>query len=229
MPLERLRSVVSIIPQEPVLFRGSLRAQLDPFEVKDDKVVWDALEAVQLRPFVERTVWWPVASDRRVRCEPERRSAPVGMLCARHPAGGQVVRDRRGDFEHCGFLYAFGLPPPPPPPPSRRRGSIHSHFVHAWHIRHSQDRYTDKLIQDTINKSFAGRSLIIIAHNLHTIMHVDWVCVLKDGHLEECGSPRDLVDGMAGVGAFQAMVNASGDEEAERLRSLMQPPESATV
>lgn len=36
--LERLRSSISIIPQEPVLFSGSLRKNLDPFDEYNDEV-----------------------------------------------------------------------------------------------------------------------------------------------------------------------------------------------
>lgn len=36
--LKKLRSVISIIPQEPVLFSGSLRKNLDPFDEYSDEV-----------------------------------------------------------------------------------------------------------------------------------------------------------------------------------------------
>ncbi|XP_031343813.1 probable multidrug resistance-associated protein lethal(2)03659 isoform X2 [Photinus pyralis] len=49
VPLERLRSKVAIIPQEPFLFSGSIRYNLDPFEEYNDDVLWGALENVQLK------------------------------------------------------------------------------------------------------------------------------------------------------------------------------------
>eukprot|EP00752_Nemacystus_decipiens_P001289 g1282.t1 len=52
--LAALRSRLTIIPQEPVLFSGSLRANLDPFEVYTDEEVWDALEQASLAPTVRR-------------------------------------------------------------------------------------------------------------------------------------------------------------------------------
>lgn len=44
--LTTLRSNISIIPQEPVLFSGTLRYNLDPFETMNDETLWQALENV---------------------------------------------------------------------------------------------------------------------------------------------------------------------------------------
>ncbi|CAH1098767.1 unnamed protein product [Psylliodes chrysocephalus] len=47
--LRYLRSNISIIPQEPVLFSASLRYNLDPFDKHDDSVLWKALEHVEIK------------------------------------------------------------------------------------------------------------------------------------------------------------------------------------
>lgn len=41
--LDLLRSGISIIPQDPVLFSGSIRQNLDPFSTKSDDELWTAL------------------------------------------------------------------------------------------------------------------------------------------------------------------------------------------
>ncbi|KAM8845061.1 multidrug resistance-associated protein 1 [Spinachia spinachia] len=50
--LHELRSRITIIPQDPVLFSGSLRMNLDPFDCYSDEEVWRALELSHLKSFV---------------------------------------------------------------------------------------------------------------------------------------------------------------------------------
>jgi ABC-type multidrug transport system fused ATPase/permease subunit len=50
LPLRQVRRAISIIPQEPVMFKGSVRSNLDPFGTASDNELWHALG--------EAGSWW---------------------------------------------------------------------------------------------------------------------------------------------------------------------------
>ncbi len=62
--LGALRRAITIIPQDPVLFTGTLRSNLDPFETSADDRLWSALGHAHLSEFargLERGLDHPVA------------------------------------------------------------------------------------------------------------------------------------------------------------------------
>uniref|UniRef100_A0A0A0KAW3 ABC-type xenobiotic transporter n=2 Tax=Cucumis sativus TaxID=3659 RepID=A0A0A0KAW3_CUCSA len=52
-----LRNVLGIIPQSPVLFSGTVRFNLDPFNNHNDADLWEALERVHLKDVIRRNTF----------------------------------------------------------------------------------------------------------------------------------------------------------------------------
>jgi ABC-type multidrug transport system fused ATPase/permease subunit len=73
--LASLRESISIIPQDPVLFNGTVRHNLDPFDRVDDNAIWSALESVNLKTYIS--------------------SLPSGLLNIVHQNGGNFSVGQR--------------------------------------------------------------------------------------------------------------------------------------
>lgn len=55
--IQSSRRAMSVITQNPVLFTGSLRMNMDPFGEYEDEEIWDALEEASLKSMVKKLPW----------------------------------------------------------------------------------------------------------------------------------------------------------------------------
>lgn len=51
--IQAARKSIAVISQDPVLFEGTLKGNLDPFNIFEEQTIWKALEEVQLKSKVE--------------------------------------------------------------------------------------------------------------------------------------------------------------------------------
>ena len=63
----------------------------------------------------------------------------------------------------------------------------------------SLDSESEKLIQDALNILIQGKTVLVVAHRLSTIMKMDRIIVIKDGKIAEQGTHNDLLKKSGGL------------------------------
>ena len=69
----------------------------------------------------------------------------------------------------------------------------------------SVDTRTEALIQAAMDKMMEGRTSFIIAHRLSTIRNADLILVMRDGHIVEQGTHKQL---LAQNGFYASLYNS---------------------
>ena len=72
----------------------------------------------------------------------------------------------------------------------------------------SLDSITEKTIQDTLDEVMKGKTVIVVAHRLSTISHLDRVLVFDQGCIIEDGRPAELI---ARQGAYYRLWSRQSD------------------
>ena len=67
----------------------------------------------------------------------------------------------------------------------------------------SLDVENETRVQEALSRLLVGKTVLVIAHRMRTVMGADKVVVLDGGHVVEQGSPSEL---LASDGAFARMV-----------------------
>uniref|UniRef100_A0AAY4D3G0 ATP-binding cassette, sub-family C (CFTR/MRP), member 8 n=1 Tax=Denticeps clupeoides TaxID=299321 RepID=A0AAY4D3G0_9TELE len=156
LPLQTLRSRLSIILQDPILFSGTIRFNLDPEMKATDSMLWEALEIAQLKPVVK--------------------TLPGGLDAMVTEGGENFSQGQRQLF--C-LARAFV-----------RKSSI----LIMDEATASIDMATESILQKVVMTAFADRTVVIIAHRVHTILNADLVIVIKRGLILEYDKPEVLLE-----------------------------------
>jgi ATP-binding cassette subfamily B protein len=72
----------------------------------------------------------------------------------------------------------------------------------------SLDVENETRVQGALSRLLTGKTVLVIAHRMRTVMGADKVVVLDDGRVAEQGSPQEL---LAAEGSFARMVRLQAD------------------
>ncbi|XP_040992853.1 putative ABC transporter C family member 15 [Juglans microcarpa x Juglans regia] len=153
--LHDLRSSLSIIPQDPAMFEGTVRANLDPLKQYSDYETWEALNKCQL--------------GHLVRAKEEKLDSTVVENGENWSVGQRQ-------------LFCLG-----------RALLKKSSILVLDEATASVDSATDGVIQKIISKEFKDRTVVTIAHRIHTVIDSDHVLVLSEGRIAEFDTPGKLL------------------------------------
>lgn len=188
--LHDLRSRVGLISQDPVVFAGTVREVLDPFNQHGDAELRDALEKVALS-----TPNQPAISnfDSEPTIQPSTPShIPLSFSIAE---GGKNLSQGQRQL----LCLARALVSRPK-------------ILVMDEATASIDMESDILIQRALREEISGCTLIVIAHRLSTIADFDRIVVLEKGEVVEMDRPSALM-GIEG-GIFRGLVEGSGERAA---------------
>ncbi|KAK0495417.1 ABC protein [Armillaria luteobubalina] len=167
MGLKSLRSKMAVIPQDPILFSGTVRSTLDPFSIYDDAKLWDALK----RSFLVDE--YPSTANSST-SEVEHHQNRITLDTVVEPEGLNFSVGQRSLLSLARALVKD------------------TKIVILDEATASVDVETDQKIQQTIQHQFRDRTLLCIAHRLRTIISYDRVLVMEEGRVAEFDSPLNL-------------------------------------
>jgi ATP-binding cassette subfamily C (CFTR/MRP) protein 1 len=190
--LQDLRSRLAIIPQDPTLFRGTIRSNLDPFNEHDDLALWSALRKADLiGDEMEATQGRPASKETESTVVGSRPGTAINRIHLDTPVEDEGLNFSLGQRQLMALARALVR---------------NSRIIVCDEATSSVDFETDEKIQRTMRIGFAGKTLLCIAHRLKTIINYDRICVMDKGRIAELDTPLNLFEQ---GGIFRGMCDKS--------------------
>ncbi|TVY84698.1 ATP-dependent bile acid permease [Lachnellula suecica] len=183
--LHDLRSRMSIVAQDPVVFSGSIRTNLDPVGRHTDSQLLECLQKVHL-----------IAATNGEKIEGTTSSAKHNLFeDLDSPVAEGGLNLSHGQRQLLSLARAI---------------LNQSKIMVMDEATSSIDAATDSLIQRAIREEFANSTLLVIAHRLSTVADFDKILVVDHGVTVEFGHPAELLERK---GEFYKLVCESGERE----------------
>ncbi|KAK9479697.1 P-loop containing nucleoside triphosphate hydrolase protein, partial [Lipomyces japonicus] len=190
--LKDLREGLTIIPQDPTLFIGTIRSNLDPFDNYTDSEVFLALKRVKLIDDIPPAsgVWSSLSlTAEQIQI---RETNVFYKLDSPVTEGGSNLSQGQRQL----MCLARSLLKSPK-------------IIVLDEATASIDYQTDAQIQLTIRQEFSDSTILTIAHRLRSIIDYDMILVLDHGKVKEYNKPFLLLQDKDSI--FKAMCESSGE------------------
>ncbi|KAG0209533.1 hypothetical protein BGX33_005482 [Mortierella sp. NVP41] len=231
--LQDLRSNLTIIPQDPILFKGTLRSNLDPFGEREDRELWEALRRSHLIPGDKSLVVSAVLSKRNsleitsaVEAGP---SAGTSSSSATKSPTSSIKDSKSSSSDSNNPNEIVDSSKITLDTPVKENGSNFSQgqrqlialaralvrqskIIVMDEATASVDFETDLKIQMTIREEMADATILTIAHRIRTIADFDRVLVMNAGEVAEFDRPYTLMRQEDSL--FRSMCERSSEFEA---------------
>lgn len=190
--LDTLRQAITIIPQDPTLFTGTIRSNLDPFEEKTDVEIFEALRRVNLINQDDFNALSTIAESSVSASSNEENKNKFLDLDSVVEEGGKNLSQGQRQL----MCLARSLLRAPK-------------VILLDEATASIDYNSDAKIQQTIRSEFSTSTILTIAHRLRSIIDYDKILVMDAGQVVEYDEPYNLIANKEGV--FYGMCSNSGE------------------
>ncbi|KAH9849408.1 multidrug resistance-associated ABC transporter [Lenzites betulinus] len=206
--LDVLRGRLALVPQDSLLFKGTLRENLDPTNTRTDAELIDSLRRAWLLP---------------------RDGSTDPAAEAKFSLSSNVSDEGKSMFARRWFTPARVLTTPCDTPPGSNYSAgekqllalcralvKNSRIIVLDEATSSVDVETDAKVQRTIQTEFSASTLLCIAHRLNTIVYYDRILVMDAGRVAEFDTPLALFDKEDSI--FRSLCNEANLSRADVLK-----------
>ncbi|KAJ3292905.1 hypothetical protein HDU79_000932 [Rhizoclosmatium sp. JEL0117] len=178
--LHDLRSKLTVIPQDPVLFEGTLRSNLNPFDEYSDEEMMQVLKGTHVLESLQRKSI--TSQETLVECESATSTQTQQLKEASITLDYHVTENGQNFSQGQRQLLCMA-----------RALLRNTRIVILDEATASIDGPTDARIQNTIRERLWDRTIFTIAHRLRSVADYDRILVLNYGEIVEYASPYELL------------------------------------